>query len=107
MKLKSGMNIASRRRSRLRLGATAGAVAAACAAAVITPSAPLANAADFYTPPAKIAGEPGSVIRSQPSVLSLQIPGVPGQWPGTARKVMYTSTSVSYTHLTLPTNREV
>ncbi|MEO9329612.1 lipase family protein [Gordonia aurantiaca] len=92
MKLKSGIRIASLRRSRLRTGVIAGAAVAACAAAVITPSTPVAHAADFYTPPATLAGEPGSVIRSQQIPLLLQIPGAPGQWPGTARKVMYTST---------------
>ncbi|MCR8900011.1 lipase family protein [Gordonia sp. GONU] len=90
MKLKSGMSIGSRRRSRLRTAAIAG-VAAACAAALISP-APDASAADFYTPPSSFATEPGSVIRSQEIPLLLQIPGAPGQWPGTARKVMYTST---------------
>ncbi|MCZ0911199.1 lipase [Gordonia amicalis] len=90
MKLKSGMSIGSRRRSRLRTAAIAG-VAAACAAALISP-APDASAADFYTPPSSFATEPGSVIRSQEIPLLLQIPGAPRQWPGTARKVMYTST---------------
>lgn len=32
------------------------------------------------------------MIRSQPSPLLLQIPGVPNQWPGTAKRIMYTST---------------
>ncbi len=91
MKLKSGTSAGSRRRSRLRKTTIAGAVAAACAAAVISP-APDASAADFYTPPASVAGEPGSVIRSQQIPLLLQIPGASNQWPGTARKVMYTST---------------
>ncbi|ASR01303.1 lipase family protein [Gordonia rubripertincta] len=91
MKLKSGTSAGSRRRSRLRKTTIAGVVAAACAAAVISP-APDASAADFYTPPASFAGEPGSVIRSQQIPLLLQIPGAPNQWPGTARKVMYTST---------------
>ncbi|MDV7172775.1 lipase family protein [Gordonia amicalis] len=90
MKLKSGMSIGSRRRSRLRTAAIAG-VAAACAAALISPASD-ASAADFYTPPSSFATEPGSVIRSQEIPLLLQIPGAPGQWPGTARKVMYTST---------------
>ncbi|MCZ4579472.1 lipase family protein [Gordonia amicalis] len=90
MKLKLGMSIGSRRRSRLRTAAIAG-VAAACAAALISPASD-ASAADFYTPPSSFATEPGSVIRSQEIPLLLQIPGAPGQWPGTARKVMYTST---------------
>ncbi|NKX77084.1 lipase [Gordonia amicalis] len=84
------MSIGSRRRSRLRTAAIAG-VAAACAAALISPASD-ASAADFYTPPSSFATEPGSVIRSQEIPLLLQIPGAPGQWPGTARKVMYTST---------------
>ncbi|WP_431309416.1 lipase family protein [Gordonia sesuvii] len=54
--------------------------------------APTAGAAgDFYTPPARFASEPGSVIRSEASPLLLQIPGVGNQWPGTATRVMYTS----------------
>lgn len=52
---------------------------------------PSASAADFYTPPAGFASEPGSVIRSQPSPLLLQIPGIGNQWPGTGKRVMYTS----------------
>ncbi len=54
--------------------------------------APAATAAgDFYTPPAQFDTDPGAVIRSEPSPLLLQIPGVPNQWPGTATRVMYTS----------------
>ena len=55
-------------------------------------AAPTASAAgDFYTPPATFAADPGAVIRSQPSPLLLQIPGVKNQWPGTATRIMYTS----------------
>ena len=40
--------------------------------------APAATAAgDFYTPPAQFDTDPGAVIRSEPSPLLLQIPGVP------------------------------
>lgn len=46
---------------------------------------------NFYTPPARFDTEPGSVIRSEPSPLLLQIPGMGNQWPGTATRVMYTS----------------
>lgn len=53
--------------------------------------APTASAADFYTPPTTFASKPGSVIKSQPSPLLLQIPGIPNQWPGTATRIMYTS----------------
>ncbi|MFT4126690.1 MAG: alpha/beta fold hydrolase [Gordonia sp. (in: high G+C Gram-positive bacteria)] len=57
-----------------------------------TVAAPTASAAGFYTPPAHFDSTPGSVIRTQPSPLLLQIPGVPNQWPGTAQRIMYTST---------------
>ncbi|MGC4933494.1 lipase family protein [Gordonia sp. DT30] len=55
-------------------------------------TAPSAQAADFYTPPAHFASAPGSIIRSEPSPLLLQVPGIPNQWPGTAKRIMYTST---------------
>ncbi|MGK2319259.1 lipase family protein [Gordonia rhizosphera] len=50
-----------------------------------------AAARDFYTPPTQFATQPGSVIRTEPSPLLLQIPGLPNQWPGTATRIMYTS----------------
>lgn len=55
-------------------------------------AAPAAQATDFYTPPASFASAPGSIIRSEPSPLLLQIPGLANQWPGTAKRIMYTST---------------
>ncbi|MGW5523891.1 lipase family protein [Gordonia sp. NPDC003950] len=55
-------------------------------------AAPTAQAADFYTPPSSFNSTPGSIIRSEASPLLLQIPGVPNQWPGTAKRIMYTST---------------
>ncbi|GAC67131.1 putative lipase [Gordonia soli NBRC 108243] len=57
----------------------------------LTVATPAAQAADFYTPPASFSKEPGSIIRSQPSPLLLQIPGIKNQWPGTATRIMYTS----------------
>ncbi|AZG47387.1 lipase family protein [Gordonia insulae] len=55
-------------------------------------AAPSASAAgDFYTPPSTFAAQPGSIIKSEPSPLLLQIPGVANQWPGTAKRLMYTS----------------
>ncbi|WP_082399314.1 lipase family protein [Gordonia phthalatica] len=51
-----------------------------------------AQAANFYTPPSNFASAPGSVVKTQPTELLLQIPGIRGQWPGTATKIMYTST---------------
>ncbi|GAA3711602.1 alpha/beta fold hydrolase [Gordonia hankookensis] len=74
----------------LRLAALA--TSAVLAGAGLTMAAPAASAAgDFYTPPASFASDPGSVIKSEPSPLLLQIPGVAGQWPGTAKRIMYTS----------------
>lgn len=60
----------------------------------ISVAAPSAQAADFYTPPSSFASAPGSVIRTQPSPLLLQIPGIKNQWPGTGTRIMYTSTYV-------------
>ncbi len=71
--------------------ATAIAVAVAAAAAGSGLTAATASAADFYEPPSTFASKPGSIIRSHTTPLLLQIPGIPGQWPGTARTVMYNS----------------
>ncbi|GED96347.1 triacylglycerol lipase [Gordonia crocea] len=76
-------------RVRNRVAAVVLTVAAAGASTGLT--APTASAGDFYTPPAKFASAPGSIIRSHTTPLLLQIPGIPGQWPGTAKTVMYTS----------------
>ncbi|WP_026919750.1 lipase family protein [Gordonia shandongensis] len=73
---------------RLAVLAVTGAVAGA---GLIAAPAP-AQAASFYTPPASFSSTPGDVIRSQPTELLLQIPGVRGQWPGSATRIMYTST---------------
>lgn len=77
--------------SRLRrLGAVA--ISGLIVGAAVSMTPPSASAAgDFYTPPATFSAEPGAVIRSQPSPLLLQIPGVKNQWPGTATRIMYTS----------------
>ena len=86
-------NISTRSTRRRTLAAritallTSTVVAAGLAAAMSGP----AQAADFYTPPATYDATPGAVIRSQPSPLLLQIPGIPNQWPGTAKRIMYTS----------------
>ncbi|WP_234974321.1 lipase family protein [Williamsia sterculiae] len=47
----------------------------------------------FYVPPTSLPA-PGSVVRTQPSPLFLQIPGVANSFPGTGRRIMYTSTEV-------------
>lgn len=74
-----------------RLVTIAAGVSVAVGSAVA--AAPVASAAhDFYTPPSQFASTPGSIIRSQPSPLLLQIPGIANQWPGTATRIMYTST---------------
>lgn len=73
------------RRSTVAL--TTGALALGAATAAVGP----AHAADFYTPPARFSAVPGSIIRSEPSPLLLQIPGVKNQWPGSATRIMYTS----------------
>lgn len=58
----------------------------------LTLAAPSAQAGDFYTPPSQFSSQPGAIIRSEPSPLLLQIPGIPNQWPGTGKRIMYTST---------------
>lgn len=78
------------RASLRRLAATASC--AALAVGVGAAVAPSVSAADFYRPPSHFASTPGSIIRSQPSPLLLQIPGIAHQWPGTATRIMYTST---------------
>ncbi|WOC12561.1 putative inactive lipase [Gordonia sp. MP11Mi] len=72
----------------------AGLVAVVAAAGVIAVGDPgTADAArNFYTPPSKYDSTPGSVIRTEHSDLLLQLPGVKGQWPGTATRLMYSST---------------
>ena len=55
-------------------------------------AAPAEAARDFYRPPASYSSAPGSVIRTEAAPLLLQIPGLPNQWPGTAKRMMYTST---------------
>ncbi|MGW4371293.1 lipase family protein [Nocardia takedensis] len=45
---------------------------------------------DFYTPPAEIPSEPGSVVRTAPMTLFATVPTENG-WPGRARHVMYTT----------------
>ncbi|WP_419229220.1 lipase family protein [Gordonia sp. CPCC 205515] len=67
-------------------------VSGALAATGFAVAAPTASAAgDFYTPPARYSATPGSIIRSEPSPLLLQIPGIANQWPGTGTRIMYTS----------------
>ncbi len=72
---------------RSTVAVTTGALALGAATAAVGP----AHAADFYTPPAQFSASPGSIIRSEPSPLLLQIPGIKNQWPGTATRIMYTS----------------
>ena len=74
---------------------TAGVVGAVAAAGLVTgtdATSGTASAGSFYTPPSSFDTTPGAVIRKQASELLLQIPGVRGQWPGTATRIMYTST---------------
>lgn len=88
----SGVVSRSVRASR-RVVAAGLAAAVAAAGLVSVGSAGTADAArNFYVPPSKYDSTPGSVIRTQHSDLLLQIPGVKGQWPGTATRLMYTST---------------
>ncbi|MBB5915601.1 dienelactone hydrolase [Nocardia transvalensis] len=61
------------------------------AAAASCLSAGVANAADFYTPPAQFAAEPGSIVKTEPVPVLTVPPGANGQWPAAAQRVMYTS----------------
>ncbi|EGD55097.1 lipase family protein [Gordonia neofelifaecis] len=72
-----------------RVGAIA-AVGAVVATGLVAGNATAAR--DFYQPPARLSDKPGSVVRTQPTELLLQIPGVRNQWPGTATRIMYTTT---------------
>ncbi|WP_024332580.1 lipase family protein [Gordonia hirsuta] len=67
-------------------------VAATVVGAGLTSVAPAQAARDFYRPPSSYSATPGAVIRTEAAPLLLQIPGVPNQWPGNAKKMMYTST---------------
>ncbi len=68
-------------------------VAAVTAVGLLSgPGGDAGAAGDFYTPPSKFDDDPGSVIRTQAQSLLLQIPGIGNQWPGDAKRIMYTST---------------
>lgn len=86
--------ISSVTNKRLRRGIAAAALSTVVAAAGLLSTAPVpAEAAgDFYRTPVNISGEPGRVLKSEPAPLMLQIPGVPNQWPGSAKRIMYTTT---------------
>ncbi|QRY62642.1 lipase [Gordonia sp. PDNC005] len=72
---------------------TAAAATVMVAAGLLSVAPQAADAArNFYVPPSTFDKTPGSLIRTQPSSLLLQIPGIKNQWPGTATRIMYTST---------------
>lgn len=73
------------RAARVRLLAV---VVTALTAALCVPSA--ASAADFYTPPSDVSGEPGTVVRSEPSVFYLD-PLKLLKAPADVTRVMYVS----------------
>ncbi|MCK0439244.1 lipase family protein [Gordonia alkaliphila] len=81
----------SRRRPLRGLGALVLSTTLVSATAAVT-AAPAAAVGDFYRPPASYSATPGCVIRTAATPLLLQIPGLPNQWPGNAKKMMYTST---------------
>ncbi|MFT4042549.1 MAG: lipase family protein [Gordonia sp. (in: high G+C Gram-positive bacteria)] len=74
-----------------RLVVVAAAACVAVVGAVGSSTAPARADNDFYIPPARFSDTPGSIIRSEPSRLLLQIPGVDHPWPGTATRIMYAS----------------
>ncbi|MCF8609399.1 lipase family protein [Gordonia sp. HY285] len=76
-----------------RHAVAAGLVTVVAAAGVVAVGDPgTADAArNFYVPPSTYDSTPGSIIRTEHSDLLLQLPGMKGQWPGTATRLMYTS----------------
>ncbi|MGV9711398.1 lipase family protein [Gordonia sp. NPDC003424] len=89
--MKQIRGIISTRKAGLRRTAAV-ATSGALVATGLALAAPTAAAAgDFYSPPARYTTTPGAIIRSEPSPLLLQIPGVANQWPGTGTRIMYTS----------------
>ncbi|MCF8569182.1 lipase family protein [Gordonia sp. HY002] len=92
MKKCSGVVSRSFRASRRTVAAGLVAVVAAAGLIAVGDVGTAGAAGNFYVPPSKYDATPGSVIRSQHTDLMLQIPGVKGQWPGTAKRIMYTST---------------
>jgi pimeloyl-ACP methyl ester carboxylesterase len=80
--------------SRLRRFAagTVAAVAVAAGSCVgATGSAEAAPISAFYTPPAQLPSQPGSIVKTEPMPVFATLPGGAGQWPVTAQRVMYTS----------------
>lgn len=94
MELSRGFVSISRSRRRPGQSRRAGALllTAAVAGAGVVAVAPAHAARDFYRPPAAYSATPGSVIGTEATPLLLQIPGLAHQWPGAAKKMMYTST---------------
>ncbi|WP_132992423.1 lipase family protein [Gordonia zhaorongruii] len=89
----SGSAAYSPRRRRIRSAVAVLAASVTAAGLVTVGATSTADAAgNFYNPPSTFDSDPGSIIRSQSSPLLLQIPGVKNQWPGTATRIMYTST---------------
>ncbi|WP_051193388.1 lipase family protein [Nocardia jiangxiensis] len=80
--------------SRLRRFAACTVAAVAVAAGSCVTGAVAADAAPvsaFYTPPARLPAQPGSVVKSEPMPIFATLPGGGGQWPVAAQRVMYTS----------------
>ncbi|WP_435795042.1 lipase family protein [Nocardia aurea] len=82
-------------RLRRQAGRLAVAVAVACAAVgtgvgVGAKEAQATPMSAFYTPPAHLPAEPGSVVRTQPMTLFATVPTEKG-WPGKAQHLMYTT----------------
>ncbi|MBF6170176.1 lipase family protein [Nocardia blacklockiae] len=81
----------ARRRGRRASRAAALTLATCTAVAVSGLTAGPAAAADFYTPPAQFAAEPGAIIRTEPVPVLLAPPGADGRWPLAGQRVLYTS----------------
>lgn len=46
---------------------------------------------DFYTPPTPLSGEPGDVLRSEPSDLAIRVPASDGVFPAQGTRLLYRS----------------
>ncbi|MGW4369737.1 lipase family protein [Nocardia takedensis] len=79
------------RTARMRgIAVAAALVVAAASVGLAAPQGGAAPMSGFYTPPAQVPIQPGSVIRTQPMTLFATLPTDAG-WPGKAQQVMYTT----------------
>ncbi|MBA4024425.1 MAG: lipase [Gordonia sp.] len=80
-----------RRRGRAGILAVLLSITTAVGLNTAVPQATAAPVTAFYQPPADVSSTPGSVVRTEPMPLLVSVPGLNGPWPGSAKRVMYTS----------------